>query len=319
MPEGHTIEANQTIVTIPLDKVLTNNNIMKSEFADPKITLEAVRNNISLPEFVAMAPQLHLGTQMAQIIHQLPDTTRLFSQEEQDRSDAMQVKEIMPWARILDDEDFNEKFVFNMFGVSLDTWQKQSYNELVEGFGKVTSELQQKLDLPFSANHLRRISRLVLARTEHFPDANYMNGNRFLRKLKRMLGAQVPKQEVALAPMLDLVNHSNRPNVGIRIASSPVLNGRAAVTIYSLMKISGGQELCRHYNFALTRPAALFRYGFLPFDMISMIEHSSAEEHLGKLDLKSEASEVLAKRAQEDAEVRKLEDMFKKAKSGRQS
>ena len=316
LPEGHTIEPNQPIASIPLNKIVTNERILTSSFADPKITVERVEKAIALPEFRSMAPQLHLGVQMASVIHTLPDPSRLFSQEEQDLSDAIQVKEMMPWARIVDDEDFNEKFVFNMYAATLDTWQKQSYNELVEGFAKVTAELQQQLELPYSANHLRRISRLVLARSEHFPSADYYTTNKYVRKFQRLMGT-VPKQEVALVPLLDLVNHSNRPNVGVRIGRSQALNGEPAVTIHSLTRIEGGQEICRHYNFALTRPAALFRYGFLPFDMISMVDNNSADEHLTKVDLNSEASEVLEKRRKEDDEVRKLEDMFKKAKSGR--
>lgn len=317
LPEGHTIEANQPIVSIPLASIATNQRIMESKFALPSVTVTDVEKNIPLPEFKSMAPQLHLGVQFANIIHKLPDTTRLFTQEEQDASDALQVEELMPWARLLDDEDFNEQFVFQMFGASLDSWQKKSYNELVEGFGKVTSELQSSLQLPFSAAHLRRISRLVVARAEHFPEARYYNGSKWVRKLKRIVGSK-PINEVAMVPVLDLINHSNRPNINVRVGPSLVNKGAGEITLFSMTKIQGGQELCRHYNFALSRPAALFRYGFLPFDMISMIEHSAVQEHLvHHRDLNPEADELLEKRKKEDSEIARLETLFKKAKSGR--
>uniref|UniRef100_A0A0A9YR50 SET domain-containing protein n=1 Tax=Lygus hesperus TaxID=30085 RepID=A0A0A9YR50_LYGHE len=109
-----------------------------------------------------------------------------------------------------------------------------------------------------------------------------------------------------MVPLLDMVNHSNRPNCAVRIARSPLLPHHAsAITLHTIAPVSVGGELCRHYNFALSRSNALFRYGFLPFDILTMIEIDQAKElYLSQREtFMTEEDAQLQSLAKQEAEV----------------
>jgi len=224
-----------------------------------------------------------------------------------------------PWARLIEDEDFNENFILNMYGGALDKWQRETFEELTASFHRCITAIHEGLGLTMKIDHLRRISRLVLARAEHVPPQGYWETPRWRRRLvrawRRILKQREPS-ELAMIPMLDLINHSNRPNCGVRFGPSAVLGGQPAITIHSLARIPPGEEICRHYNFALSRPVSLFRYGFLPFDLISIVELDPANEYIFKNQhmMNPPEEEKQAKIVKEREEVQRLESIYQKAR-----
>lgn len=313
------VPTNTPLATIPLNTLLTLSNIATKPNTLQHVTVEDVRSAIHDDEFRLMAPQFFMGLQMSAIIGSLPDVTRAESPEEFERMASILQGGPNPYARLLDDEDFNEEFVFGMYGMALDTWQRTSYEEMTKKYHLALTSIHAAVNPPFKLEHFQRITRLVLARAEHVPPAGYYDGNAFLRRMRRRWrrwNKEADPVDVALVPYLDLVNHSNRPNCAVRVGPSPVLNGAGAITLFSLCEIKPGQELCRHYNFALNRASALFRYGFLPFDLISIVDHDSIEENVTKNAsmFKAESEEELEKRAKEQRELSRLETIFQEAK-----
>ncbi|EPY36833.1 hypothetical protein STCU_00384 [Strigomonas culicis] len=316
---GAPLAPNTPVATVPLQSLYRLSNIHTKPNALRAIQLDDVRAAIRDDEMKMMAPQLLLGLQFAAIITALPDITKESTQADVERVAAVLRGGANPWARMLDDEDFNEQFILGMYGMTLDTWQRASYDQLTEKFHHALTDLHSTLRLPYTIDHLRRITRLVLARAEHVPPADYYDGSALARRLQRrwrQLRRRPDPAEVAMVPLLDMVNHSNRPNCGVRVGPSPALGGKGAITLFTLTRVEPGHELCRHYNFALSRPYALFRYGFLPFDLISIVEHDAVQEHYVKHkgSMRPESEEKQQQRAREDREVARLEQIFKDAR-----
>lgn len=313
------VPANTPLATIPLRSLYTVSNIAEKPNTMQRVTLEDVRAAIHVDEFKIMAPQFFLGFQMSAIIAALPDVAQADSPDEFERMATILRSGANPYARMLDDEDFNEEFVFGMYGMALDTWQRASYEEMTKKYHIALTSIHETLQPPFKLEHFQRITRLVLARAEHVPPMDYYDGNAFVRRMRRRWRRwrkEAEPVDVALVPFLDLVNHSNRPNCAMRIGPSTKLDGAAALTLYSMRDIQPGQELCRHYNFALNRASALFRYGFLPFDLISVVDHDAIDEHVTKTSgmFKPESQEEVEKREREQREVDRLEKLFQGAK-----
>ncbi|RNF20508.1 uncharacterized protein Tco025E_03736 [Trypanosoma conorhini] len=318
------VEANKPIATIPLAGLYTVSNIGSKPNALRNVTIDDVRNAVREEEFKIMSPQFYLSFQFSAIIASLPDITHAQDEEEMERITHILRGGAMPWARMIDDEDFNEQFIFGMYGMALDTWQRQSYEEMTKMFHRNITAIHEKFEPPFSVDTFRRIARLVLARAEHMPPLDFYDGSAMWRRarhyLRRCMKRRDPS-EVCMVPLLDLVNHSNRPNCGVRVGPSPVAGGKGAITLHSIARINPGQEICRHYNFAINRPNALFRYGFLPFDLISIVEHDAIDEYLVKNRqmLREESEEVQTRRQKEREEIHRLEKIFQQARSGRSS
>lgn len=293
-----TVEPNTPLFTIPLENVYSVSNIASKPNTLRHVTVDDVGALIPVEEFKIMAPHFYLGLQFASLISHIPDVPPLSADETLSslvdeegplgrltRYRDLQQCQANPWARMLEDEDFNEHFILHMYGGALDKWQRENFDEMTSGFHRCISAIHTGLKLTIKLDQLRRVTRLVLARIEHVPPPGFFEQPRWKRRLAaswRRLRRQREPSQVAMVPLLDLVNHSNRPNCGVRIGPSPALGGRPAVTLFSLSRIVPGQELCRHYNFSMTRPAALFRYGFLPFDLISIVELDAANEYLFK-------------------------------------
>ncbi|CBZ32942.1 hypothetical protein, conserved [Leishmania donovani] len=313
------LPANKPLATIPLSTLLTVSKISTKPNVLPHVTLAKVHDAIADDEFRIMAPQFYLGLQMSAIIAAIPDITRAHSAVEVSEMTDLLRAGVTPYARMLDDEDFNEEFVFGMYGMALDSWQRASYEEMTKKYHLALTAIHEAIDPPFKLEQFQRITRLVLARVEHVPPADYYSGRLFLRRLRRRwrrLRKMPEPAEVALVPYLDLVNHSNRPNCTTRIGPSSVLGGEGAITLVTLREVLPGEELCRHYNFALSRASALFRYGFLPFDLISIVEHDAVDEHVMKSRdmFRAESEEQLEQRRREAEEVARLEKLFQDAK-----
>ncbi|KAG5482926.1 hypothetical protein LSCM1_06964 [Leishmania martiniquensis] len=315
------LPANAPLATIPLSRLLTVSSIATKPNALPHVTLAQVRDAIADDEFRMMAPQFYLGLHMSAMIAAIPNITRASSAVELSRMTDLLRSGATPYARMLDDEDFNAEFVFGMYGMALDSWQRTSYEEMTKKYHIALTAIHNAVNPPFKLEHFQRITRLVLARAEHVPPADYYSDKLFLRRLKRRWRRlrKIPEPaELALVPYLDLVNHSNRPNCATRIGPSPVLNGEGAITLFTLREVLPGQELCRHYNFALDRASALFRYGFLPFDLISIVEHDAVDEHVVKTRgmFRAESEERREQQRRETKEVARLEKLFQAAKQG---
>lgn len=314
--------ANQPIATIPLASLYTVANIASKANVLPHVTLADVRAAISDAEFQLMAPQFYLGLQMSAIIAALPDVTKAHTPPELERMQEVLRLGAAPYARLLDDEDFNEEFVFGMYGMALDSWQRTSYEEMTKKYHIALTAIHEAIEPPFKLEHFQRVTRLVLARAEHVPPADYYSGNLLVRRLRRQwrrFRKAADPAEVALVPYLDLVNHSNRPNCAIRVGPSPVLDGQGAITLFTLREVLPGQELCRHYNFALSRASALFRYGFLPFDLISIVDHDAVGEFVGQARgmMRPESQEKLEQQRKEAQEVARLEGLFQETRDPR--
>ncbi|CCW67800.1 unnamed protein product [Phytomonas sp. Hart1] len=319
MARQTSLPSNQPIATIPLATLYTETNIHEKLNTLQHLRTDHVRDAIADEEFKLMAPQLYIGMQIAAITAALPDISKVGDAEEY-----AQITEILssganPWARIYDDEDFSDKFVFGMYGMTLDSWQRNSYDEMIDKFNRSTTLVHDKFKLPFKIHHFRRMARLVIARLEHMPPFDYYNHSfrvrQWRRNCRRLFRLKEPS-ELTLIPLLDLVNHSNRPNCAIRVGPSALLGGDPAITLFSLTTIAPGEELCRHYNFALNRASALFRYGFLPFDLIAIIEHNSIEEHFvrNRMEMDPIADGEIARLEAENREVERLEKIFQEAK-----
>lgn len=345
------VEANSPIFTVPLERTYTTSNIATMPNTLPHITIEQIRSLIPIDEFKLLSPQLYLGVQFAALTSAIPDVSVLSScsasptsssffrsQDEEviplssskekmtaqvslHRYRDLQKSHANPWLRVIEDEDLNENFILRMYGGALDKWQRESFDDLTSKFHRSITAIHEGLNLQrlMKVDHLRRISRLVLARIEHIPPENYLSSPRWQRRLSRAwrkLRRQREPFELAMIPLLDLVNHSNRPNCGVRVGPSPFLGGKLGITLYSLTRILPGQELCRHYNFSLSRSVALFRYGFLPFDLISIVDLDPANEYLFKNQnqLRPPEEAQRLKEEKEQKEVARLENLFQTAK-----
>lgn len=322
---GRPMRANEPIATIPLPSVYSQHSIHQKPNALSHVSLEDVAQLIPVEEFRVMAPHLYMGLQFAAITAAIPDVPSTTSAGSDGGLDAVsRYSEIIasqanPWMRVIEDEDFNEKFVLHMYGGALDKWQRESFDDLTTSFHRCITAIHEGLKLHMSVDHFRRITRLVLARAERIPEDRYWQQRRWVRRYQRWwrrMRKQPQPDQLAMIPLLDLVNHSNRPNCGVRVGPSPILGGQPAATIFSLCPVLPGQELCRHYNFSLTRPAALFRYGFLPFDLISIVEIDPANEYLFKNQnqLRPPEDAIREKEAAQQKEVHRLEQLFQGAK-----
>jgi hypothetical protein len=86
-----------------------------------------------------------------------------------------------------------------------------------------------------------------------------------------------------------------------------------------LNDIEGGRELCRYYNFAISRGNALFRYGFLPFEMMSLEHYDPYTQHYCKdiaPNLNPESDEELRRKHEVDVEVKRLQSLFTRGDGG---
>ena len=314
-PDGHRLNANTLLITIPLKNVLTSAKLAQHPLA-AAATESQVRDLIKDDEMKHMVHHFLLGLHCASIVHQLPDVTKVGT-----NTDAIERlrSDLVPWVRMLDDEGYDEPFLHQMYGPALDIWQKKSFDELNGMFSRAVCDIHTGLNAQVPLDHFRRHTRLSLARTESFPSHSWFTKLRWSRNMLKakwsFLGQKQPLDTV-LVPMLDLVNHSNRPNVAVSVGASSALLGEPAISIHTIAPVEGGAELCRHYNLAMSRAVTLFRYGFLPFDTIAVHEHSFFDEAYGRTMASLEPepkNRIDAKKAQEQ-ELDRLEGIFRKAR-----
>jgi hypothetical protein len=323
MPKHHYVERNTPLYTIPFKGFVGNATMMTLDDTLP-VTLADVEQALEGEEIRAMAPQLHLAMHVSNQIARLPHVlnTRNVDVVEGERIARLETGGLMPYWRLLDDEDWSEQHIQQMYRNALDDWQKKNYDELLLDTGRAVSKLHQHFDCVFKQDLLRRMARVIIARVEHVPNGEHMQSNRVTKSIRAAYRAatKTPKPKVcALVPMLDMLNHSSRPNCDVRFHVDDK-TGEPVATVFSLCRIKGEQEVCRHYNFTMDRSNALFRFGFLPFDTVEIPELDPWKEHYektlaGRMDPISTAEQQ--KRQQVEDEVFRLQRVFADAKRGK--
>ena len=332
----HKVEKNQPLFTVPYSGLITNESIMKATEAPRDLTLPAFEKVWPDDELKPLLPAVHLATHIAYQMDRLPRRTGpiadraakdiaqgLTEENSESIRDYMRLlsvhtSEIMPWCRMLDDEDWNEEHIGNLYKGALDQFQSANYDDLTKRYSKALTATHVALNLDVKLDTVRRLSRIVLARFESVPmesDLGHSPMKRRFVRLYRMLAKEKPKRVNVIVPFLEMINHSGRPNVGIRFG---VFDGVPAIRAFSMNRIEGGAELCRYYNFSMDKGNALFRFGFLPFEVVSVPEMNQWKEHYvdGIYPNLGDKSEEERRREEEiQKEVTRLQKVFEDAKS----
>ena len=311
------------VVTVPLRSSIHVDNVRNCKHACHDLLPQHIEPYLHSEELRPLLPQMYLGIQFAYMMARLPThrekptadtsvvTTTTSADEEPD--------DVMAWCRMIDDEDWSEDFIARLYGSALDEWQKKSYGDMCSTTMRSLSSIHKHLRDRPPLDLVQRIVRVVLARTDHFPDESELAASplRRVRRILRNIRGIKPTKRVGLIPMVDMLNHSNLPNVTVQFGYSEDVHAPAAI-VRSVVPIQGGQEVCRHYNFACERPSALFRYGFLPFDTINVVEMDNWKEHVWKSVLPNQGpadAEKIKLEKKLDDEVEKLQNIYRKAKA----
>jgi len=330
LAEGFTVKRNTPIFTIPFSGLLSAENVVNEPNA-PDITLQDVDEAIEDRELKPLATHILFGLHMAEQVAALPkhhsrelDPDNL-TLEEYDAMLRFFTEGIMPWARMIDDENWAEEHVLGTYRSALDKWQLQDYNDLLNMFNRNITDVHHKLKLKCTTEDFRRITRVCIARTEQVTPASELYTSRMQRlctKAYRKLSGQPLKvrPDLRMIPLMDMINHSNQANTWMRVfpdGSDLGVGKGPCVSLFALNDIQGGRELCRYYNFGMSRGNALFRYGFLPFEMMAMDNFDPWKEHYAKgvaPNLMPESEEEQKKRIEIEKEVARMQEIFKQTR-----
>lgn len=327
------IPRHSVILTVPYSGVLTMGTsstlfddmtpLVGGGEAPPKITLPQIQSALQGSEFAVLSVQIFFAIQLAmqtdKMMHSIGVMDRLgddASQEDVDRVSKMLTSGIYPWCRMLDQEPWSDAQNLSNYKSALDTWQLTEFNDMNTKFGRQMTSLHHALKLQVPLESFTRLTRVIVARTDHIPVASgfgYSKPMRWLRGAYRAM-KKLPdvEREIAVVPFVDMLNHSNQANTAVRFAWSDEMK-QPVVKLIALRPIHGGDELCRHYNFEMDRASALFRYGFLPFQLFQVERLDPWKEHYAKYapgNLKPEPDHVVKERKRVDAEVERLQRIF---------
>ena len=340
--EGHEAKRNEPLLTIPYRSFITPGRLAEEEGALESVTLEKVAEAMADEEVQPLAPAVYMAVQQAHQMTRLPRHTRDVTREAQRAMSAaargdtqteghrnalaayeklvkVYTDGMMPWCRMTDDEDWNETHVQELYKPVLDQFQTTNYDDTLLRFNKAVQRVHTELHLRTRLDDIRRIARVMIARTEQVPLESDLMASPLMRrfnKLRRTVMKEKVQRMGVVAPMVELVNHSGRPNVALRFG---IFDGEPALRVQSIAPIGSGKELCRHYNFAMDRSNSLFRYGFLPFEVASVPELNQWKNHY--VDdvcprLEKQSSEELEHERKIDSEVHRLEKIFKSKTGG---
>jgi hypothetical protein len=329
LAEGFKVKRNTPIFTVPFSGILSTENVLQQPNA-PAITLQDIEANMIDKELLPLATHILFGTHFAEQVAALPkhhsrelDPDNL-TLDEYEAMLKFFTGGIMPWARMIDDENFTEDHVLGTYRSALDKWQLQDYNDLYNMFNRNMTELHHKLKLSCTNEDFRRITRVCIARVEQVPPATELYTSRFhrlaTRAYRRLMKQPIkPKPDLRMIPLMDMINHSNRANTWMRVLPDGTDLGvkGPCVSLFALNDIEGGRELCRYYNFAMSRGNALFRYGFLPFEMMAMDNFDPWKEHYVKgvaPNLLPESEEEAKKRIEIEKEVARMQEIFRQTR-----
>lgn len=330
LAEGFSVKRNTPIFTIPFTGLLSAENVVTKPNA-PQITLADVEANMIDDELKPLATHILFGLHMAEQVASLPkhhsrdlDPDNL-TLDEYDAMLRFFTDGIMPWARMIDDENWAEEHVIGTYRSALDKWQTQDYNDILNMFNRNITEIHHKMKLRCTTEDFRRITRVCIARTEQVLPASELTtsrAKRLLTKLYRRLNGlpQRARPDLRMIPLMDMLNHSNRANTWMRVFPDGTELGVGkgpCVSLFALNDIEGGRELCRYYNFAMSRGNALFRYGFLPFEMMAMDNFDPWKEHYVKgvaPNLMPESEEEAKKRIEIEKEVARMQEIFRQTR-----
>uniref|UniRef100_A0A7S1QV27 SET domain-containing protein n=1 Tax=Neobodo designis TaxID=312471 RepID=A0A7S1QV27_NEODS len=340
--DGHEAKRNEPILTIPYRAFISSDRLQNEPGALPEATLEKIVELMEDEELVPVAPAIHLAVQQSHQMLRLPRNTRDVSNAAQRAMSAvargetqteahkealaayekvvnLYTENLMSWCRVVDDEDWNETHVQELYKPVLDQFQTNNYDDTLARFNKAIQRVHTKLNLDAKLEDVRRIARVVIARTEQVPLESDLSAPyvvRRLTKLKRSVLKQPTPRHGVVVPMVELINHSGRPNVAVRFG---IYDGEPALRVQTIAPVGAARELCRHYNFAMDRSNAVFRYGFLPFEVASVPELSAWKNHYVDdiyPQLASQTAEEMEEERKVDAEVHRLENIFKNKKGG---
>ena len=335
LAEGFRVKRNSPIFTVPFSGMLSAENVVAQPRAAP-VTLADVEANLLDPEMRLLSHHILLGVHMAHQAALLPKsggsaTVSSYVGDGPVTPEAYRERlelftgGIMPWARMLDDEGWSEEHVLGVHRAALDKWQAQDYADLFNMFNRNMTHLHTTLRLAPALDDLRRITRVVIARTEQVPlesELAVSRPQRLLRNAYRWATkAAKPRPALRLVPLMDMINHSNRANSWLRAHADGTEFGvpGPSVSLFALNDIEGGRELCRYYNFGMSRGNALFRYGFLPFEMMAMENFDPWKEHYARgiaPNLMDESEEERERRVEVEAEVARMQLIYRQARGG---
>jgi hypothetical protein len=336
LAEGHRVERNKPLLTVPYSAFITHETLAQLPGALKNVDAASLKQYLVNADMEPLLPAISSAIQLAVQVERLPRNTgsvsaaasRAFTKkangEPLDSNDeevmrkfgelvSLYTTELMPWARMTDDEDWNEQHVQELYKGVLDQFQALGYDDMLVKFGQNLSRIHAELVLAPKLDNIRRLTRVVIGRTDLVPPPAELMAPHWQKRMWKWWRAatkQKTPQMPVIVPALELVNHSGRPNV---VAKFGVFDGVPAMRLMSLRAIDGGREVCRHYNFALDRGAALFRYGFLPFEVASVPQLDQWRNHYLN-DVHPNLGEISdtekAKQAAVQADVDRLERMF---------
>lgn len=340
---GHSVGRNEPVLTIPYRTFITPETLATAPEALTSITQESLRAAIKDEEFASIVPHIYMAIQLSQQMQRLPRNSHEVSEAAQ-RAATHQAQGIeltpagkmvlekygelvevftgglMPWCRMVDDLDWSEQHVQELYKPVLDQFQTSNYDDMILKFGRNMSHLHANSMLEMKLDDLRRLTRIIMARAEQVPLSSELRTpawqRRFIRAYRLYRKEPLFKRTMAIIPVAELINHSGRPNVVMKFG---IFDGEPAVRLQSVVPITGGSEICRHYNFALDRSNSLFRYGFLPFDIASVPQLDQWKAHYLN-DVYPQLGEFTESEREEmnrvQTEVDKLQDVFRNRQRG---
>lgn len=319
LADGHEMPRNTPLFTVPLKKCITAERLLASPHALPKSSPAELKPHVADEEFHHMLVPISMALNVCNHIAQLPNLNAAKVREEDLKPEVYKelldlfTGDLMPWCRMIDDEDWNEEHVSNVYKKALDEFQKQNVADLTIRFNRTMADLHERMELDIPLEHTKRVTRVLLARMDQLPTYEELAKPPLVRRMQKLYRA-VTKQRVprapTIVPMVDMLNHSNRPNVVLRVG---VDNGIPAVRVHTIAPIRSGVEICRQYNFGMDRSNALFRYGFLPFELFSIPDLDPWKEQYAKgihPNMGEQSPAEREKQEQTEREVKRLQGMF---------
>eukprot|EP00760_Papus_ankaliazontas_P018682 PhM_4_TR17580/c0_g1_i1/m.14196 len=177
------------------------------------------------------------------------------------------------WLNLLEDEDWNDEQIIKEYQGVLDQWDMQHYEELRNQFSRTTTRFYEYIaesredllggrESKITGEAFRRTYRIVTSRVIHEPQPTQPSLiKKFIyTKLYRDWYQQELSRRIFMCPVVDLINHSNTPNVFVRANRT---TGDLEVRMLKTIE-NPPVELCCFYAMPPDRAVSLLRYGFLP-------------------------------------------------------
>jgi hypothetical protein len=283
--------AGTTVCSIPLASATHAENVAsfgefnsERERVAAETTVAQMQGMIDDDEFKKLAEVFLVTLRFMWLRSKIPNYSIHMTEKECNDADVLLRHGVNPWVRIIDDEAFDDDFVLELFGQVLDRWQRDSYNELVRKLQITVKKIFYQVKPPGEIRDFQRFFRIFLARMERYYPVNYYSLPNWRKSFMRSYCQYFSKEKRPptipyLIPLYDLINHSNIPNIVVRHGSCPDLGGVPGVWLSTTRPIDPGDELCRCYDFSMSKVASLFRFGFLPMELMVVPTIDQAGDH----------------------------------------